>query len=322
VSGRESLLQPLRPAISSRRWAPTRVAVIDVGSSNARLLVAEQSPNGVERVGDAKAYLGLGAEILGRGEVGLDKLAETAIQTRRLATIARELDAEAIDVFVTAPGRQARNGDLLVETIAGATGQLVRVLSAREEGELSFEGAMATTLAGRGLTAVCDVGGGSTEITVGHRDGGALWSDSAELGSLRLTAAMLHADPPTKQQLAAAKTLVATTFETLRPPRVKSALVVGGSARALARIVGRRLDEASLRSALRTIVSRPADELARREGLDAPRAATLAGGALILLDLTRRLGMPLQLAGGGLRDGAAARLLETSAAPRSDRSLF
>ena len=84
-----------------------RVAVIDVGSNTARLLVAEQGRRGTERIGEAKAYLGLGAEIIRRGHVGAEKLAETAEETRRFAAIARELDAEEIDVFVTAPARQA-----------------------------------------------------------------------------------------------------------------------------------------------------------------------------------------------------------------------
>ena len=105
---------------------------------------------------------------------------------------------------MTAPARQAENADELVSTIARATGQFVRVLTAQEEGELAYEGALATTAVDREPIAVCDVGGGSTEITVGDRKRGAFWSDSVDLGSLRLTAAVLHDDPPTKAQRAEA----------------------------------------------------------------------------------------------------------------------
>jgi exopolyphosphatase/pppGpp-phosphohydrolase len=42
--------------------------------------------------------------------------------------------------------------------------------------------------------------------------------------------------------------------------------------------------------------------------VDRARAATLVGGALILREVARRLDAPLQVAGGGLREGAAARL--------------
>jgi exopolyphosphatase/pppGpp-phosphohydrolase len=95
----------------------------------------------------------------------------------------------------------------------------------------------------------------------------------------------------------------------MKPPEVRTALAVGGSARALAKLAGHTLDEAALDRALARIVSERTAQLARSLSVDEPRAATLAAGAIILCELTRRLGAPLQLASGGLRDGAAARLL-------------
>jgi exopolyphosphatase/guanosine-5'-triphosphate,3'-diphosphate pyrophosphatase len=286
-----------------------RVAVIDIGSNTARLLVAEQGARNAERIAEAKAYLRLGAEILRTGSVGPDKLAETADEARRFVSIARQLDASAVDVFVTAPARQAANADELIRTIARATGRFVRVLSAEEEGRLAYEGALATTAVGADPVAVCDVGGGSTEITVGDRVRGPFWSRSVEIGSLRLTAATLHDDPPSAEQLADARELTAELFDGIQPPAVATALAVGGSARALARISGRQLDEDALERTLAAIAEAPAEQLTQKWAIETSRADTLAGGAIILLELTRRLGRPLQLAGGGLREGAAARLL-------------
>src|SRR5262249_52156796 len=149
-------------------------------------------------------------------------------------------------VFVTAPARQAGNADQLVATIARATGHFVRVLSAKEEGELAYEGALATTTIGDGPVAVCDVGGGSTEITIGDRTRGSHRRASIDMGSLRLTAAKLHDDPPTADQLAGAEAYVAGLLAPLSPPKVETALAVGGSARSLAKLAGRRLDAATL----------------------------------------------------------------------------
>jgi exopolyphosphatase/guanosine-5'-triphosphate,3'-diphosphate pyrophosphatase len=286
-----------------------RVAVIDIGSNTARLLVSEQGRRTTERIGEAKAYLRLGEEILRNGRVGPEKLAETADEVRRFVTIARELGATAIDVFVTAPARQAENADEVVTTIMRATDHFVRVLSAEEEGELAYQGALATTSVEREPVAVCDVGGGSTELVVGDRRHGITWSRSVEMGSLRLTAATLHDDPPTKAQLADARALVADLFCEVQPPEVGTALAVGGSARALARLNGRHLDADTLERTLDVITSQPVGQLARTTSADAARAATLAGGTIILLEVTRRLGVPLRLAGGGLREGAVARLL-------------
>jgi exopolyphosphatase/guanosine-5'-triphosphate,3'-diphosphate pyrophosphatase len=288
-----------------------RVGVIDVGSNTARLLVAEQGQRGTERIGEAKAYLGLGAEIIRKGTIGSEKLAETAAETRRFVTVARQLDAEEIDVFVTAPARQAGNADQLVATIARSTGHFVRVLSAKEEGELAYEGALATTAVGDGPVAVCDVGGGSSEVTIGIRGRGSFWSESIDLGSLRLTALLLRDDPPTPAQLAEAEAYVAGLLAAIDPPEIESALAVGGSARALAKIAGRRLDEETLTGVLRTIVAQTSHGLARQLSLDEPRAATLAAGAIILREISRCLGTPFQLGAGGLREGAAARLIAT-----------
>jgi exopolyphosphatase/guanosine-5'-triphosphate,3'-diphosphate pyrophosphatase len=285
-----------------------RVAVIDVGSNTARLLVAEQGAHGAEAVGEAKAYLRLGAEILRTGSVGRAKLAETVEETGRLAIMARALGATTLDVLVTAPARQADNGDELVAAIARGTGHVVRVLSSEEEGHLAYEGALAATPAGRGTVAVCDVGGGSTEITVGDRRCGIFWSRSVDLGSLRLTAAKLAGDPPPAAQVAEAAGYVAESFADVDPPAVATALAVGGSARALARFVGRQLDVDGLDRALELVTSRTSDELAGSRVVDRARAATLVGGALILREVARRLDAPLQVAGGGLREGAAARL--------------
>jgi exopolyphosphatase/guanosine-5'-triphosphate,3'-diphosphate pyrophosphatase len=286
-----------------------RVAVIDIGSNTARLLVSEQGRRTTERIGEAKAYLRLGEEILRNGRVGPEKLAETADEVRRFVTIARELGATAIDVFVTAPARQAENADEVVTTIMRATDHFVRVLSAEEEGELAYQGALATTSVEREPVAVCDVGGGSTELVVGDRRQGITWSRSVEMGSLRLTAATLHDDPPTAAQPADALALVADLFADVPPPEVGTALAVGGSARALARLTGRHLDADTLERTLDVITSQPVGQLARTTSADAARAATLAGGTIILLEVTRRLGVPLRLAGGGLREGAVARLL-------------
>jgi exopolyphosphatase/guanosine-5'-triphosphate,3'-diphosphate pyrophosphatase len=314
VAARRFLQRLVHPADPVGRIDPVRVAVIDVGSNTARLMVAEQRRGRPQRIGEAKAYLGLGAEIIRRGHVGLEKLSETGVEMARFTAIARELAAEEIDVFVTAPARQAANADQLVATISRATGRPVRVLSAREEGELGYEGALATTSVASEPVAVCDVGGGSTEVTVGTRKRGPFWSDSVDLGSLRLTATTLYDDPPTAKQLAEAEALVSSLLGALDPPEVGTGLAVGGSARALARLTGRALDEASLDRSLAMIVSQPSVQLAHALSVDEPRAATLAAGAIILRELTRRLGVPLQLAGGGLRDGAAARLFAASEA--------
>jgi exopolyphosphatase/pppGpp-phosphohydrolase len=52
----------------------------------------------------------------------------------------------------------------------------------------------------------------------------------------------------------------------------------------------------------------PAAEVVERFGVDEARVPTLAAGTVILAALQARLGVPLRVARGGLREGAVAEL--------------
>ena len=169
------------------------VAVIDVGSNTARLHVAR----GSEALYRERAMLRLGESIELTGAIPEGKLVETTECVAGFARQARLHGAERIEVLVTSPGRQAANGEDLLGRLAGATGAPVRLLSAVEEGRLGFLGAVSAVGGStRRTIAVCDVGGGSTQIAVGNRREGATWVRSIDLGSMRLTSRMLLTDDP------------------------------------------------------------------------------------------------------------------------------
>ena len=118
-----------------------RVAVIDVGSNTARVLVADVSAaRGVAAVEEKRERLGLGAEIARTGTLSRDTVRTVARSCRGYADLARALGAERAQVIVTAPGRQGRAPGLLVSALAEATRLPVLVLSADEEGRLAYDG--------------------------------------------------------------------------------------------------------------------------------------------------------------------------------------
>ena len=225
------------------------------------------------------------------------------------AAQARRLGAQRIEVVVTAPGRQAPNADALLLALARAARAPVRLLSAEEEGALSYEGATASAARLPRIVAVCDVGGGSTELVVGRPPDPPAWIRSADVGALSVTAMLPESDPPTRAELAAAAAEVDRRLAPLAPPQPLGAFAVGGSARGLSQLVGPSLGVAALDEALELIRKRPAARLAKRHGLDPERARLLPAGALILRAVAARLGVPLELGRGGLREGVAAELL-------------
>ena len=281
-----------------------RVGVIDVGSNTTRLLVANAGREGLEPLETEKVRLSLGEEIECRGAVSAVHVAAAAKAVRGMAAVARRKRVDSLDVFLTAPGRQAANSAELVAALSRAAGMKARVLTKEEEGTLAYRGAILTVgFALPSRVAVCDIGGASTEIAVGEPSRDPDWIESVDLGSVRLTARA--ADMSTEAEDA---------FAHLDPPAVEAALAVGGSARATRRLVGAELGEAELAEALRIVEAMPPRELARRYGVDRARAGILPAGVILLAEVQRRLGVPLHVCGGGIREGAVLASLDALAA--------
>jgi exopolyphosphatase/guanosine-5'-triphosphate,3'-diphosphate pyrophosphatase len=291
-----------------------RVAVIDVGSYTVRLLVAAGEGSGIESVHEQRAALALGADIEKLGYISPVKFDETLARVRAYARNARRHKAQCLEVIVTAPGRQSADSARLVAALGRASGAPVRVLPPDDEGRLAFDGAVACTDVAAESIAVCDVGGGSTEIVVGTRKGGPAWVRSIELGAVRLTGRVLKRDPPGKRSLAAARATVDEHLDGLTPPLPQAALATGGTARALSKIVGPSLGATELAEALELLAGRPSAKVAKSFDIERGRARTLPAGALILAAIHERLGVSLEVARTGLREGAALALLADLAA--------
>ena len=289
-----------------RQHRTVPVGVIDVGSNTVRLLVARED----EELDQRRAVLGLGAAIERDGEISEPKLEETASCVTEFVKIARRDHVDAVEVLITSPGRQATNGAQLVERIATAAMVPVRLLSGEEEGRLAFVGAVsrARGIEDDDVVAVCDVGGGSAQVTVGTIREGVAWTQSIDIGSRRLASRCFVDDPPGRAALREARAQVEGYLDGFTPPGAKLALAVGGSARSLRSLVGTILGPDELERALALLARTPADEISLTYDLDPGRLSTLAAGAVILAALEERLDIPLRVGRGGLREGAALEL--------------
>lgn len=284
-----------------------RIGVVDVGSNTIRLLVAHLEGGDVLPVTKARVRLSLGEEIERTGEVSDTSILAAERAVAKLCALARRQAVESLDVFLTAPGRQSRNAEQLVASLARAAQHPVRVLSTDEEGRLAYGGAVATADIPLPKTiAVCDVGGASTEIAVGSPRSAPTWVSSVDLGSVRLTTRV--------DGLAKARREAARAFAAVVPPPVEAALAVGGSARATRRLVGPWLGEAELAEALRLVETWPAREIARRFRVDRARARILPAGVALLAEVQSRLGVPLHVCDGGIREGAVLATVASLAA--------
>jgi exopolyphosphatase/guanosine-5'-triphosphate,3'-diphosphate pyrophosphatase len=184
-----------------------------------------------------------------------------------------------------------------------------RVLSAKSEGRFAYLGAVAAAGVLPGLIAVCDVGGGSTEVAFGGRFIEPDWVDSIDLGSLRLSSRFFPDGTAQRSSVRAARAEVRVHLEQIGDTTPDVALAAGGSARALRKLVGRTLGRDELQAAIEMLVGRSPAKLARKHAIDLRRARTLLAGAVILAEVQARLGVPFEVARGGLREGLAGQLL-------------
>ncbi|HEY5057688.1 MAG TPA: hypothetical protein VII51_01610 [Gaiellaceae bacterium] len=284
-----------------------RIGVVDIGSNTIRLLVAQLEGGDVLAVAKARVRLALGEEIERTGAVSDLSIAAAEKAVAKMCGAARRHGVQTLDVFLTAPGRQSGNAGVLVAALTRAARHPVRVLTTDEEGRLAYAGAVATAdVPLPAVVAVCDVGGASTEIAVGPPRTDPAWVCSVELGSVRLAARV--------DGLVEARREAARAFADVAPPRVEAALAVGGSARAARRLVGPWLGKAELEEAMRLVETKPARAISRRFGVDRARARILPAGLALLAEVQGRLGVPLHVCDGGIREGAVLASAALSAA--------
>jgi len=285
-------------------------ACIDIGSNTTRLLVATTRNGGLRELCQQRAFTRIGRSLRDDGHIAERKIEEVAEVVATQARTAEQLGARALKAVATAAIREAGNRDDLVAAVRSRCGVDVHVLTDGEEARLAFVGATrALTEPPVGAVAVADVGGGSSELAIGTVDGGMAWSASLRLGSGSLADAYLRSDPPAVTELDRIRQHVAGAFEGLHIPAADLAVAVGGSATSLRRLVGALLEPETLERGLRVLATSPIADVARTYELDPERVKLLPAGMLLLEEASTRMGLPLQIARGGLREGVILEMM-------------
>jgi len=311
--------RPASGKITSRRML---CAAIDIGSNTTRVLVAEPEEGQLRKVMEQRAYTRIGKDVTrGGGEISEEKLGEVADVVCTQVRLAQELGAEAIRIVATAAIRRAANGDEVAAEIERAAGVPVDVLSDHEEGRLAFIGA--TKALGHpveGEIAVVDVGGGSSEVTVGTIAEGVDEVHSYGIGSGVLSEDLISGDPPGPGEIRKLRERIEDFFDGVELEHPDQAVAVGGSATSLRRLVGAVLEYETLERGVRVLTREPAVEVAKKFELDPRRVEVLAAGVLLLEQFSQMLGQPLQIGKGGLREGVILEMLSDGDGTAVDRA--
>lgn len=158
-------------------------AVIDIGSNSLRLMKGWQEEPGIwEFTPKILATTRLGKYIDKTKRLSPEGMEESFAAMERWRPL---LDGVPVCVVATSAVRESRDGKAFLAEVRARFGWHCRVVSGIEEASLSFCGA-ASTVAPETITAVLDIGGGSSEVAVGTA-GTVRWSHSYLMGAVRFT---------------------------------------------------------------------------------------------------------------------------------------
>jgi exopolyphosphatase/guanosine-5'-triphosphate,3'-diphosphate pyrophosphatase len=152
---------------------------------------------------------------------------------------------------------------------------------------------------------VCDIGGGSTEFVVGD-DAGVRAARSVDIGCVRLTERQLRDDPPTTEQVAAARHDIEVALDAVAAdvPVAEARTLVGlaGSVTTVvalalglrdydpARIHHARVAGTAVHDVTEQLLAMPRAQRAALPVMHPGRVDVIAGGALVLDSVVRRYG--------------------------------
>ncbi len=175
-----------------------RIAAIDCGTNSIKILIGEPPQVSVRE--SRMVRLGQGVDT--SGVLAEEALTRTFAAIDEYAALIRQHDVARVRFCATSATRDARNAQVFTDGVRQRLGVTPEVLTGPEEAALVFEGAVGhlrTPVDGPVL--VVDIGGGSTELVLGHDHPDI--AVSMDIGSVRLHERHLHDDPPTTDQVAA-----------------------------------------------------------------------------------------------------------------------
>lgn len=300
-----------------------RLAGLDLGTNTFLCLIADvDSVSGeLKVVRDEVRIVRLGQGVDANKILHPDALMRAEACFKEFESFIRAAKVDKVLAVATSATRDSSNGHLLVE-LGRAHGIPIEVISGEREAELTFQGSLEPHW--QGLTAVIDVGGGSTEVIVGDKNGIAL-RFSADVGSVRLTEKYVTSHPISKTELQAMEELVrqklheglqksAAAWAELRP-KLKNVVAVAGTPTTLAAVaLGKPFDAESIHGfslSLKTlenmILDLAAKTVEQRQamgGMEPKRADVIVAGAICLKEAARLLGPDfMEVSIRGLRYG-------------------
>jgi exopolyphosphatase / guanosine-5'-triphosphate,3'-diphosphate pyrophosphatase len=214
-----------------------RIASIDIGTNTALMVIADIDDAGtIHPIRDVQRFPRLGSDVDRQKRISPPSVDRLLIALHEYVVMARDHGVVEILAAGTSALRDAANRDDVVRRIADETGIAVTILSGHAEAEYTFTGALSGLTVPAGTTGVLDIGGGSTELSIGTPDL-LQRTFSLNIGSVRLTERYFPSLPPTKAAFEDAAAFIARNVsEGIEIDTLDSLIGVAGTVTTLAAI--------------------------------------------------------------------------------------
>lgn len=274
------------------------IAVIDIGTNTVLLLVArfEHSGNITPLVYEQQVPR-LGKGVDERKNLQRESMERAVHVLMEYKSIMARFELAAVVVAGTSAVRDAHNRQEFTDLVKRATGFEPEILTGEEEALWTYRGAISGVPEIQSATVV-DIGGGSTEITVGDRTS-VRSKISLDIGSVRLTERCFKHDPPSHPELQAAIDIVENELAKPRGFDFAGSTLIGvaGTASSLAildqglkgfkldAITNYRIKLEKVYSLFTRLREMPSSEIGKLSTVMEGRSDVITAGALILREI-------------------------------------
>lgn len=306
----------------------TTVAALDAGTNTMRLLIVTVQPDGtlIERTRQLR-YVGLGHGVDATGRFDQAAIERGWSALDEFVAELKKYSCDQARFVATSASRDAANREDFFSGVRERLGINPELISGDEEASLSFAGALSGARLSGEPVLVMDSGGGSTELVRGGASGQIEIAQSIDIGSRRVRERYLADDPPTADQIAAARTEVnrlldacpvglddiATFIGVAGTVTSLTAVHLGLDAYDSQQVHGATMTGDEVLELANRLLAMSVAEVAALGPVAPERAKVLSAGALVVAEVARRVRVDLQASESDILDGIVMSILRSDA---------
>ena len=173
--------------MGKKEGAVKSAAVIDIGSGEIRLKIAQSGKGGIKVLDTASYPLGLGRETFTVGRISFSKADKACDIIRQYMKLAQEYGTDAVRVIATSAIREATNREYVLEQIRLRTSAMVDIIDSQAEKAYLYKMMLGAADAESTRSALMvHIGSGTMGVSV-VENGRVPYNRNVRLGSLRIS---------------------------------------------------------------------------------------------------------------------------------------